>query len=85
MKPIKRSLDDVMHELDGVTDILSSMGYLVHDGTKDLDLTREVIASQLWGMCNYIQRINETIAAINEESNTKPIQMTETTVKTIIL
>lgn len=80
---MKRDLFDISHEIECLSDTLSTIGYAVSEGFKNVDITEESIARQLFSVSNYLLRIAEDIDRIDsgETEDSKPIRMRETVTK----
>lgn len=63
----KRDLQSITIELEGIAEQLSMIGYSIcGEGFRDVDITDRAVASQLWSIANFLDRITEDIEEIDQ-------------------
>lgn len=65
---MKRDLQDLTIELEGIADHLNMIAYSISgNGLADVEMTDSAVASQLWSIANHLDRINEDIERIDQD------------------
>lgn len=65
---MKRDLQDLTIEIEGIADHLSMIAYSISgNGLADVEMTDSAVASQLWSIANHLDRINEDIERIDQD------------------